>query len=271
MTGILNPRRLWLAPALVGAIALGVPTAALAQCDLDAEFGGVANPTFPTGQPASLSVRFSNLAKDGACPANQVRLRRTGGTSAAAVTAAMPLQALPALAPAGVALLTFQVESPLPGTHVYEVEYATPHEDANNRNHHPTRTVTFTYPAVTLAPPDLAVTSIRPVDGLRIGGCNTVNVTVRNAGGALSASTQVTLRLFGPTPGATLVDRKALPVAPFAAGESRTIAVAAVSVPGAGGWRLEAMADATTAVTETSESNNTLAVTVDDVSRPCPR
>ncbi len=269
MTGTLTPRRIRHALTIIGALTLGAPAAALAQCDLDATFGGNASQTFPTGQPASLSVRFTNLAAEGACAANQVRLRRTGGSGAAAVVAAMAFQVLPALSPAGVVLLTFQVESPLPGAYLYEVEYGTAHQDADNANHHPTRAVTFTYPAVTLAVPDLAVTSVRPVDHLRVGGCNTVNVTVRNLGSALPTATQLTLLVYGPAPGAALVDRKALPVAAFAAGESRTVPVIAVTVPTAGAWRLEATADATTAITEVSETNNTQGLKVDGVSQLC--
>ncbi len=266
MTGTLTPRRIRHALTIIGALTLGAPAAALAQCDLDATFGGNASQTFPTGQPANLTVRFTNLASSGACAANQVRLRLTGGNL---VAAAMAFQPLPALTPKGVVLLTFQIQSPLPATLVYEVEYATAHQDADNANHHPTRAVTFTYPAVTLAVPDLAVTSVRPVDHLRVGGCNTVNVTVRNLGSALPTATQLTLLVYGPAPGAALVDRKALPVAAFAAGESRTIPVTAVTVPAAGAWRLEATADATTAVTEVSETNNTQGVKVDDVSQLC--
>jgi hypothetical protein len=269
MIGTLRTRRIRHAWTIIAALTLMAPTAALAQCDLKAEFGGVVNPTVPTGQPASLSIRFSNLATEGACPANQVRLHRTSATGPATVAAPMAFQALPALAPQGVALLTFQVESPLPATHVYELEYQTPHQDANNGNHRPTRTVTFTYPAVTLAVPDLMVTAVRPVGGLRVGGCNTVHVTVRNAGSATSMETQLTLRLFGPSPGVALVERKAIAVAAFAAGESRTIPVSAVLVPGAGAWRLEVMADATTVVTETNEANNTRVETITGVSSPC--
>ena len=269
MTGTLTPRRMRHALTIIGALTLGSPAAALALCDLKAEFGGNASQTFPTGQPASVPVRFTNLAAEGACAANQVRLRRSGGSGGAVATAPMAFQTLPALSPKGVVLLTFAVESPLPGAHVYEVEYATAHQDADNANHQPSRTLTFTYPAVTLAVPDLTVISVRPVDRLRVGGCNTVNVTVRNLGGALPTATQLTLLLYGPAPGAALVDRKALPVAAFAAGESRTIPVTAVTVPSAGAWRLEASADATTAVAEASETNNTQSVKIDDVSRPC--
>lgn len=266
MTGILRPRRLRHALTIIGTLTLGAPAAALAQCDLDARFGGNASQTFLTGQPAGLSVRFTNLATTGDCAANQVRLRLTGGSL---VTAPMAFQVLPALPPKGVVLLTFQATVPLPGTHVFEVEYATPHQDIDNGNHHPTRAVTFNAPAVTLTLPDLTVTTVRPVGGLRVGSCNTVNVTVRNAGGALPTATQLTLLVYGPAPGSALVDRHAMPVAAFAAGESRTIPVPAVSVSSAGAWRLEVMADATTAVTETSESNNIQGVTIGDVSRPC--
>ncbi len=266
MTGTLILRRLRHIVTFAGALALLAPASALAQCDLDAKFGGVANPTFVTGQPGSLSVRFTNVATNGDCAANQVRLRLTKSNL---VVAPMPFQSLPALAPSGVALLTFQVEAALPGTYVYEVEYATAQQDANDANHHPTRTVTFSAPAVTLALPDLTVTSVRPVTGLRVGRCNTVNVTVRNAGAALPAETQLTLMVYGPTPGAALVDRHAVAVAAFAAGESRTMSVPGVSVPSAGGWRLEATGDATTAVSETSETNNLLRITIDVGADPC--
>jgi len=265
MTGTLIPPWIRHALTIIGSLTLGAP-AALAQCDLDAKFGGNASQTFLTGQPAGLSVRFTNLATSGDCAANQVRLRLTGGSL---VTAPMVFQALPALPPKGVVVLTFQVTVPLPGTHVFEVEYATPHQDVDNGNHHPTRAVTFSAPAVTLAQPDLMVTSVGPVDVLRVGKCNTVNVTVRNTGSALQTATQLTLLVYGPAPGNALVDRHAIPVAAFAAGESRTIPVPAVSVPSAGAWRIEAMADATIAATEMSESNNTRRVTIDDVSRPC--
>lgn len=266
MTGTLTPRRIGHALPVIGALMLGAPVAALAQCDLDAKFGGNASQTFPTGQPATLTVRFTNLAGTGACAANQVRLRPTGAN---VVAAAMAFQALPALAPKGVVLLTFQVQSSLPATLVYEVEYATTHTDADNGNHQPTRAVTFTYPAVTLAVPDLTVTTVRPVNPWRVGDCNTVNVTVRNLGGALATATQLTLLVYGPAPGSALVDRKALPVAALAAGDSRTLTVSAVTVPGAGAWRLEATADATTAVSEVSETNNTHAVKTDDVTQAC--
>jgi len=266
MIGTLTPRWIRLTLTTIGALMLVGPAAALAQCDLKAEFGGAASATFPTGQPASVPVRFTNLAAEGACAANQVRLRLTGGNL---VAAAMAFQPLPSLTPKGVVLLTFQVQSALPASLVYEVEYATAHQDADNGNHQPSRTLTFTYPAVTLAVPDLTVISVRPVDQLRVGGCNTVNVTVRNLGGALPSATQLTLLMYGPAPGAALVDRKALPVAAFAAGESRTIPVTAVRVPSAGAWRLEATADATTVVTEVSETNNTQGVKFDDVSQRC--
>lgn len=198
MTGTLIPPRIRHALTIIGSLTLGAPAAALAQCDLDAKFGGNASQTFLTGQPAGLSVRFTNLATTGDCAANQVRLRLTGGSL---VTAPMAFQALPALPPKGVVVLTFQVTVPLPGTHVFEVEYATPHQDVDNGNHHPTRTVTFSAPAVTLALPDLMVTSVGPVDGLRVGNCNTVNVTVRNTGSALQTATQLTLLVYRSSAG----------------------------------------------------------------------
>lgn len=266
MTGTLTPRRIRHALIILGALTLGAPAAALAQCDLDATFGGNASQTFPTGQPANLTVRFTNLASTGDCAANQVRLRLTGGNF---VAAAMAFQALPALTPKGAVLLTFEVQSPLPATLVYEVEYATPHHDADDGNHRPTRTVTFTSPAVTLALPDLSITAVRPAADLRVGDCNTVSVTVRNAGAALSTTTQLTLMLFGPLPDDTTVDRKALTIGAFAAGEVRTVAVPALRVPKSGSWRLEAVADATLSVSESNETNNVAVLKVDAVERRC--
>lgn len=269
MTGTLRLRRLRLALAIVATLSLAAPVAARAQCDLAAAFVSGGSATVPTGSPVGLTVRLSNLAATGDCAANQVRLRRTGGTGVAAVTAPMAFQPLPALAPAGVAMLTFLVQSSQPGTYVYEVEYATPHTDADGGNHHPTRTVTFSAPAVTLALPDLTVTSVRAVDGLRVGRCNTVNVTLRNGGTAVAAATQLVLFLKGPLPGTALVDRHAIDVTGFAAGESRTMQVPSVWVPGAGSWRLEATADAIAAVAESSETNNTLGVKVEGGPAAC--
>lgn len=124
--------------------AFALPAAA---CDLKAEFIAPTGSTHNGANPLPWEIRFSNVATAGDCPANQVRLVRQPADPAQAGSLAIggagPL-ALRALAPKETVTLRLVDNSPpKSGTYVYRPSYATKFLDSNERNHQPTRSMSF--------------------------------------------------------------------------------------------------------------------------------
>lgn len=268
--------RHWAKPPLVlraGAalllLAAVAPATALAQCDLKAEFAAPAGNSLPGGQPVDWTVRFTNVSGSETCAANKVRLSRTGGGNAFAVGNVTEYRTLPALGPQASTTLTFpEAKTPLTGTYVYKPEYATVHHDADNANHHPSRTVTFST-AVTLTLPDLVVTAVLAGrDGIRVGTCNTIVVQLKNAGSATTTATQLALAVVGPGTANAIATNKTVTVGALANGQQQTIEFKGINVPQAGTWRFVAAADAGKSLTESDETNNTGALRA-EAQLPC--
>lgn len=248
---------------------------AWAQCDLKVDV------VFPTGSlvagGSSLTwkLSFTNIAASGSCAANQVRLNRYVGTtasgSATAVGGSGSWQPLPALAPQQAVEIGFNEASPpTSGMHTYKVAYASPHNDANNGNHHTTKTVEFTASAIASMPPDLHVLNVSPTESLRIGGCNAVRVRVGNAGGSYSGLPVLALRVYRPGLPNNVADSKTVPIGELAAGQAREFRIDRVRVPQDGPWQIGVVVDATQVVAESSETNNHGSFTTPSVAAACP-
>ena len=255
--------------ALMLLLAAAAPATALAQCDLKAEFTAPAGTSLPGGQPVQWSLRFTNVSGSGTCAANKVRLQRSGGSTAVALGNVTVYRTLPALGPLASTTLTFpEATTPASGTYVYKPEYATPHDDADNANHHPSRTVTFSSTA-TLALPDLVVTEVLAGrNGVRVGACNTIVVRLKNAGSGIAPTTQLALAVVGPGTANAVADSRTVHVGGLASGQQQAIEIKGLNVPQAGSWRFVAAADSGKAVVESDETNNTGALRA-DAQQPC--
>lgn len=130
----------WL--ALFAAFAL--PAAA---CDLKAEFVAPTGPTHNGANPLPWEIRFSNIAATGDCPGNQVSLVRQAADPAQPGTIAIGgvgPATLPALTPKqSVTLRLVEASPPKSGTYVYRLSYASKFLDANERNHRPSKAISF--------------------------------------------------------------------------------------------------------------------------------
>lgn len=133
----------WLAlSAAVAAIALPV-----AACDLKAEFVAPTGPTHNGAKPLPWEIRFSNVAASGDCPGNQVSLVRQAADAAQSGSNAIGgigPATLPALTPKqSVTLRLVENAPPKSGEYVYRLSYAIKFLDANERNHQPTKAISF--------------------------------------------------------------------------------------------------------------------------------
>lgn len=248
---------------------------ARAQCDLKADVLLPTGSHIAGGGALTWRLGFTNIASSGGCAANQVRLNRyvgsTASGSATAVGGSGSWQALPALAPGQAVQIDFaEAAAPSSGKHTYKVAYASPHNDANNSNHHTTKTVEFAASAIASMPTDLHLFSLGPIGSLRIGDCNAVFVRVRNAGASYSGLPMLALRVYRPGLQNNPADTKTVPIGELAAGQTREFRIERVRVPQAGPWQIGAMADATQVLAEASENNNHGSFDTNNVSAACP-
>lgn len=249
--------------------------AAWAQCDLQVHVVFPSLALVGGGSSLTWKLGFANVAASGSCAANQVRLNRHVGTTASgpatAVGGSGSWQPLPALAPGQSVQIDFNEASPpTSGLHTYKLVYATPHSDADNGNHHPTKTVEFVASTIASQPTDLHVLSLGPSQTLRIGDCNTVRVRVRNAGASYSGLPVLALRVYRPGLPDNPADSRTLPIGELAAGQTREFRIERVRVPQDGPWQIGVVVDATQLVAEASETNNHGTYTMNNVSAACP-
>ncbi|MDZ7589674.1 MAG: CARDB domain-containing protein [Rubrivivax sp.] len=272
-----KPRRRapWHPAASAVALLAALHGTAWAQCDLKADVVFPSGSLVGGGSALAWKLSFANIAASGSCAANQVRLNRYAGTtasgSATTVGGSGSWQPLPALAPGQSVQIDFSEASPpTSGTHTYKLAYASPHNDANNGNHHTTKTVEFTASAIASKPTDLRVLSVGPTEPLRIGSCNTVRVRVGNAGGSYSGLPVLALRVYRPGLPNNVADSKTVPIGELAAGQTREFRIDRVRVPQDGPWQVGVVVDATQLVAESSETNNHGSFTANDLSAACP-
>jgi CARDB len=114
-------------------------------CDLQATFN-TGPTTLPATYPANLSVTFKNIG-GASCPSKQVTMMRFNGSSASGSGSAVGTQSLQALTPGQQKNLGWSDSNhPSSGTVTYQPAYGGGLSDANNGNHSPARTVTFSSP-----------------------------------------------------------------------------------------------------------------------------
>lgn len=139
-----RPRSCWrLAVTLAAPWMVGL-TQPAGACDLKAEFVAPTAHTLAGTQPVQWEMRFSNVAASGHCPSNQVSLvRQTQSGSSPALGGVGPAP-LNSLAPGqSVMLRLVEQVPPASGSFVYRVTYGSKFLDANERNHHPSKSVSF--------------------------------------------------------------------------------------------------------------------------------
>ncbi len=237
------------------------------QCDLETTFIAPTGNTVTGGQAVTWTLKFENIG-GGQCAANTIRLRRYSGNTASgygvAIGGSGNLETLPALA-AAVVVESFLTESanlsfvennpPNTGTYTYKASYSSPHNDGNNFNHHPTKTVTFQAGAAP-GPPDLTVESVSFDVGPAVGNCNSVTVTVKNLGGLANAFNRVTVVLF-PT-GNPFQNRvtKDASFGAFQAGQSQSRTLSGLNIAVVGSWTMQVVADSQQQLDESDENNN---------------
>lgn len=245
-----------------------VPSEAFAQCDLKAEFVAPAASSLPGAQPVTWTLRFKNEGS-AACAGNKIKLNRySGGTASgygSAVGGSGAFQDLPALTAGQTADLSFPESAPpQTGTFTYKAAYSTAHNDSNNFNHHPTKTVKYDAPA---GPPDLVVVSAEFVRSPAVGACNVVRVTVKNQGGAAKAS-RVTAIAFPAGNPFQNRDQKEMEFPALGAGVTSSREVRGLQIFSQGALTLQAVADSGNQVTESNENNNTLTASA-NVGKSC--
>lgn len=142
-------RKMLMSLMLVAAVGIGLINVAdaLAECDLKVTFTAPTGDALTGGQEITWTLKFENIG-DSQCAANRVRLRRYTGKRATGygvqIGGSGNLQALPALEPGETAELTFvERRSPNRRTYTYKISYSSAHNDTDNFNHHPTKTVTY--------------------------------------------------------------------------------------------------------------------------------
>lgn len=228
-------------------------------CDLKTTFTAPTGNTVTGGQAVTWTLKFENIGS-GQCAANTIRLRRYSGNTASGYGSAIGgsgnLKTLPALAAAGSVNLSF-VENvpPNTGVYTYKASYSSPHNDGNNFNHHPTKTVTFQAGAPT-GPPDLTVETVAFDVGPAVGNCNSVTVTVKNLGGLGNEITKVTVILF-PTgnPFQNRVQKDAF-LSAFPPGQSQSRTISGLNIAVVGSWTMQVVADSGQQLAESNENNN---------------
>ncbi len=229
------------------------------QCDLETTFIAPTGNTVTSGQAATWTLKFENIG-GGQCAANTIRLRRYSGNTASgygtAIGGSGNLEALTALASGQFADLSFVENSPPnTGVYTYKASYSSAHNDGNNFNHHPTKTVTFEAGAAP-GPPDLMVESVSFDVGPAVGNCNSVTVTVKNLGGLANAFNRVTVVLF-PT-GNSFQNRvsKDASFGAFQPGQSQSRTVSGLNIAVVGSWTMQVVADSQQVLDESDENNN---------------
>lgn len=263
--------------SVAGVALLGGARGALAQCDLRAVFVAPVSNALPGGQLVTWTVRFSNAATTGSqaqCAANQIRLNRySGGTasgSGVTVGGSGNLVNLPALSPGAQVNLSFQeAASPASGTYTYKPVYATPHNDADNFNHHPTKTVVFEeQPAVQA---DLLVSSAQFEGGAaRVGNCNVVRIVVRNQGGLANVISQAKVIVFPSGTPFVNRDEKSVNLSSFTANSTQGKDVKGLRISTPGNWTVQIVADSGQVIAESDENNNVLTLQNQNALLPCP-
>ena len=116
------------------------------DCDLAARISEPSAGEQPGGEALFWSVDFTNLG-DGVCFDNGVELLRfRGSTGAGQGELIGNFETLPELEPGDQVTLNYDdSETPRTGTFRYRIRYAIPHEDINNDNHNPEKTIRFVY------------------------------------------------------------------------------------------------------------------------------
>lgn len=111
----------------------------VSACDLSAQFVAPTGSTV-TGPNVSLTVEFKNESQAD-CPGNKVKLMRYNGTTCSGygtqVGGSRALFALQALRPGATQRIDWRDERVPAGKYCYKMSYSSPHNDANNNNHHP--------------------------------------------------------------------------------------------------------------------------------------
>lgn len=108
------------------------------ECDLTAVFTSPRSSNIPATYDARFAVRFRNQG-GAACPAKQVQLTRGSAT-----VDTKSLQALNPGQSRSLGLREAAASHPSSGSHTYGISYQGGHSDADNGNHTPNKTVTFT-------------------------------------------------------------------------------------------------------------------------------
>lgn len=185
---------------------------ALAKCDLKVTFIAPTGNTVTAGQAVTWRLQFKNIGKT-TCKANRIKLSRysgrTGRGYGSAIGGSGNLEKLPALAPGESVDLSFvEKKPPSKGTYTYKIRFSSPHNDANNRNHGPTKTVTFKRSTTRRRPIsrgkpksvglcDLKTTFIAPTGNTVTGGqAVTWTLKFENIGAGQCAANTIRLRRY---------------------------------------------------------------------------
>jgi hypothetical protein len=170
------------------------------QCDLKAIFSFPTYSNLPGSQPAKFTVAMSNIG-GASCPAKTVTLDRFNGSSAGGAGTEVATAELAALAPNATKSIYLTDEShAATGTFTYKVDYTAAQSDANNTNHNPTKTVTFTVPTGGTSPQpgcDLAAAfQPSPPSTVGAGGTQSFGILFSNVGSAGCPATKAKLMRY---------------------------------------------------------------------------
>jgi hypothetical protein len=171
------------------------------QCDLKSSFSFPTYSNLPGSQPAKFTIAMSNVG-GASCPAKTVKLDRFSGSSASGGGTQVSTAELSSLAPNATKSIYLTDEShAATGTFTYKVDYTAAQSDANNGNHNPTKTVTFTQPTSGGTSPaagcDLTASfqPSLPLTGTA-GGTQTFGIRFSNAGTAECPATKTKLMRY---------------------------------------------------------------------------
>jgi len=230
------------------------------QCDLEVTFVNPTGNTVSGGQAVTWTLLYKNIGA-AQCAANTVRLRRYSGNTASgygtAIGGSGNLKTLPALAPGQSVELSFvENHAPNSGVYTYKPTFSSAHNDGNNFNHHPTKTVSFQAGAAPTGAPDLSVETVTFGTGPRVGNCNSISVTVKNSGGLGNAITRATIILF-PTgnPFQNRVEKHVF-FSAFQPGQSQSRTANGLNIAAVGNWTVQVVADSQQQLDEANEDNN---------------
>src|SRR3990172_7857439 len=187
--------------AIVFGMALFGVSHVFAKCDLKAEFIAPTGITLTGSQSVTWTIRFTNIAQKGQCAANTIALHRYSGNTASgygtAIGGSGNLKKLPALNPGESVDLSFAENAPPnTGTFTYKLRYSSRHNDTDNINHHPTKTVTYQAPLAPTGPSDLVVENVAFTLGPQVGNCNKVQIVVKNLGSMANVISRATVIVF---------------------------------------------------------------------------